>query len=529
MKRSALLALLIVTASCSLAWAASLFLLQVVDEVSGEPVPVRILLSRENGSRAPIRRAIAAIEGTVGGGDTSAGVVLDGEVELSLPPGTYQFEISRGPEYRILSGSFTVDRDSDDSRVLELPRIADLPAEGWIAGDLMAAATPRQIGTLMASEALPVAGLLPGDKPFDGLQLRDGYHARSDLLRGSGAASGLLAIGFTPPDSGSPDSPAEAASAPNAAPSSDFLREIAGAASRSDRLGSPRLVITNPLAWDVPIWLASGRIDGVVVLGDFLQLDRRHTPADSRLPTKMEYRDARGVGRWAEHIYYQMLEAGLRPAPAAASGSGLVANPIGYNRVYVYLGGTEAGRATGEAAANWSGDDWWNALWQGRSVVTNGPLLRPTLDGYPPGHRFQAHAGEALELTPELKLAIRDPVEYLDVIRDGQVVYHARLDEFAKAGGMIPPLRFEQSGWVAIRVMTKYESHYRAAISAPWFIDFDGQPRVSTRGVEFFRQWLSDREQMLLKLSPESLRQHAPYVRAARAFWQEQAEAANAP
>lgn len=511
-------------AMISLADAGGSFLLQVVDGESGEPVPVRIVLSRENGTRAPIRRAV----------DAGVGVVIDGEVELSLAPNTYRFEISRGPEYRVTSGSFTLDRDSEDSRTLELSRIADLASEGWVAGDVMAAVHPRHAGTLMASESLPVAGLLSRSDAAEPPVLAEGYFARSDLIRGGGEAAGLLAIGLTPEESG-----VKSGESSPEAPSSDFLRTISRAASAVDPPRPPRWIIANPLAWDVPIWLSSGRIDGVVVLGDFLQLDQKQTTIPgSRVPTKLEFREPRGLGRWAEHVYWQMLEAGLHPVPAAASGAGLVANPIGYNRVYVHLGTPASGSPSGPAAArlpsgnwrgNWTGEDWWSGFWGGRTVVTNGPLLRPTLDGFPPGHRFEARAGETLELTPQLRLAIRDPVDYLDVIRNGQIVYHARLDEFAKAGGMIPALRFEQSGWVAIRVMTKYESHYRAAISAPWFVVFDGTPRISSRGVAFFNEWLAEREQMLREASPEMLKRHVPYVRAARQFWQQRAEAANAP
>ena len=59
-----------------------------------------------------------------------------------------------------------------------------------------------------------------------------------------------------------------------------------------------------------------------------------------------------------------------------------------------------------------------------------------------------------------------------------KVHYSARLDEFAKAGGMLPPVNAKESGWVTIRVVTLYEDHFRAAMSAPWYIEFEGQPRV---------------------------------------------------
>ncbi|MCG8651800.1 MAG: hypothetical protein MI861_18310, partial [Pirellulales bacterium] len=142
------------------------------------------------------------------------------------------------------------------------------------------------------------------------------------------------------------------------------------------------------------------------------------------------------------------------------------------------------------------------------------------------GHVFQASSGEALRLQPELNLSVRDPVDYLEVIWNGKVHYSARLDEFAKGGGEIPPLLIKESSWVTIRVVTLYEDHFRAAMSAPWYIDFDSQRRITTTGVEFFREWLSEYETRLRRLPPDQLQRHVPFVRAARKFWAAQAERA---
>ncbi|MAI32729.1 MAG: hypothetical protein CMM07_13780, partial [Rhodopirellula sp.] len=168
--------------------------------------------------------------------------------------------------------------------------------------------------------------------------------------------------------------------------------------------------------------------------------------------------------------------------------------------------------------------EWWNAAWNGQSVATNGPLLRPMLGGELPGHVFKARPGETLVLQAELQLAVRDPVEYLEVIHNGTVHYSARLDEFAKAGGILPPVNARESGWVTIRVVTLYEDHFRAAMSAPWYIEFEGQPRVTKKSVEFFRRWLADYEERLKRLPAAELQRHVPFVRAARNFWTRKAE-----
>ena len=71
-------------------------------------------------------------------------------------------------------------------------------------------------------------------------------------------------------------------------------------------------------------------------------------------------------------------------------------NPVGYNRVYVQCGDE----------LNY--DTWWENLRAGRVVVTNGPLMRPLINGKLPGHIFRAADGETIDLEITLGLSLRD-------------------------------------------------------------------------------------------------------------------------
>ena len=142
-----------------------------------------------------------------------------------------------------------------------------------------------------------------------------------------------------------------------------------------------------------------------------------------------------------------------------------------------------------------------------------------------PGYTFVSD-GESLQVQPEIQLAVRDPVDYLNVIHNGEVHYSAKLDEFAKAGGKIPPLTLKESGWVMIRIATLYEGHYRVAFSAPWYIQFHGQPRIQQESVQFFQAWLRDYETRLKKQPKSELSKHVPSIQSARAFWEEKMNAA---
>ena len=223
-----------------------------------------------------------------------------------------------------------------------------------------------------------------------------------------------------------------------------------------------------------------------------------------------------------------MLEAGLRIPPLAGSGDMGKSTPSA-TTVCTSPTPSRNTRYDSNGSRGTSRDDTPSNGGRrlcGQSVATNGPLLRPKLGGKLPGHVFRGSSGEVLQLQPELTLSVRDPVEYLEVVHNGSVHYSARLDEFAKAGGVIPAMQIKESGWVTIRVVTLYEDHFRAAMSAPWYIDFDAKPRVQMESVDFFRRWLSDYEERLKRLPADELKRHVPYVRAARAFWAERAELA---
>ena len=502
------LGLAIAFCSVSVATAAGGVLnLTVHEEASGEPTTTRVEIVRAEkpDHPMPIRKTVSA----------GVGVVLDRSLELNLPDGGYQFRMIRGPEYRIISGTFALDRTSLDEHNVDLPRMIDMRAKGWTSGDCLVMPSPNSLPLRMVSEDLHVAAIAGqiDAKPIprrdrDDPPVIDPMWIREDVR----VHDGLAFYGLGETVSGAIDGDAIA---------SDWI----AAANNSNA----KVVIENPFAWSLPVWLASERIDGLMVLGDWLRLDRKALKVKGGRPTQALIAGTPlSVGRWAEAIYWNVLDAGFRIAPMAGGGDDSAGTPVGYNRMYVAdpLEGYEGDEQL-EARPIGGGEAWWTAAWSGQSILTNGPMLRPTLGGKIPGHVFTATAGEALQLQPEMRLAVRDPVDYLDVIHNGQVHYSAKLDEFAKGGGVIPPLVIKKSGWVVMRVLTGYEDHYRVAMSAPWYIEFDGQPRITSEAMEFFGKWLVEHETRLKELPRDELARHVPYVKAARAFWKSRAEDAN--
>ncbi|EMI22697.1 putative secreted protein [Rhodopirellula maiorica SM1] len=513
--------------------------IRVDDETTGQPASARLEIFRgdESGRRMSIRRTVPA----------GVGVVIDRTLDVSFPDGPYTFRLTRGPEYRVIRGNFILEPESLDEHGVRLPRIIDMLEKGWTSGDCCVLASPNSLPLRMASEDLHVAAVLGHEdaKPIAGRDRDDPPANDPSWIREDAVHDrGLLFYGLPTEDDEQAENDEQAELAGGSDTKFPVVARLAslprnnenrngiqdGGDLENDGTAEVRVAIENPFAWPLPVWLASQRIDGFFVLGDWLRLDRKVlNPAEGRAPEGPRTEHPTELGRWAERIYSNLLEAGFRIPPLAGSGSDGRTTPVGYNRLYV-AAPLEAYRqldAGSETAARVASEaEWWHRAFRGNSVATNGPMLLPTLSGQIPGFVFTASSGQKLTLQPEIQLSVRDPVDYLEVIHNGEVFYSARLDEFAKAGGVIPALEVEESGWVMIRVVTLYEDHYRAAMSAPWYIEFDRQSRVTSRSVDFFRDWLSQYEARLKKLPPQELSPHIPYIRAARAFWTARAEEA---
>jgi hypothetical protein len=149
-------------------------------------------------------------------------------------------------------------------------------------------------------------------------------------------------------------------------------------------------------------------------------------------------------------------------------------------------------------------------------------------EGALPGHIFKADAGQDVELTIALNLSTRDKIDYLEVIQDGRTVHEVRLDQFAKANGKLPPVKFIRSGWMLVRAVTNNPVTYRFASSGPYYVEIGYERRISKKAAQFFLDWVDERARRIKLENADELSQVlAPHQRA-RDFWQTKVAQANA-
>ena len=448
------------------------FELSVIDRDTGKPIAVRVHLQNV-ATRRPVRPPGVPVLGDH--------FVFHDKITLKLPLGSYKFVIERGPEYLVRTGHFTINNYADDRKTVDMKRFVDMAAEGWYAGDLDVYRREQQLELLMQAEDLYVAMLaaaMPSAK------------ARTD-----------------PP-----------------------VTQFDGTRFFVRRSGADDLPF--PFSWELPLRVTANDLESVPVAHRHLLRDGVvDHEADGRPRDRSTYPGLLGNGFWSTDIYYHLLNCGLRLPPSAGSGSGWEppkaarsatttrssqvakpnVNPIGYNRVYAFV----------EGELTW--EKWWDAMRAGRTMVTNGPLIRPSVEGYPPGHIFHADAGQTLELEIGLSLQTRDKISYLEVIKDGRTAHSARLDQWKENAGKLPPLKFNQSGWFLIRAVADESTTYRFAMTAPYYVQLGDQPRISRASAQFFVDWCTER------IKDTGLDASTHEWRTAEEYWTTLLKNANAP
>ena len=480
--------------------------LTVVDKATGAPIPCRLHL-RQGQADGRTRK----VSGFPFWHDH---VVFPGQIALELPRGHYFFTVEHGPEYTWNTGHFTIDRNSQGTKTVELLRGVDMASLGWYAGDLDVRRPLEELGLLMMAEELHVSQFLAWDSngivtrnlPDETtIPLGDRFvcQTAAGLIRHPG---GMLAVyGLR--------------EAPNAMP---VRREFPALSDLADILRNMPNVwidLTNPAAWDLPLLIAHDGIDSIRVVHDQLcRNEVRESESEVKPRDKMRYPGIEGIGRWSQDIYFRLLECGIRLPPTAASLSGSAPNPVGYNRIYVFLD------------EPFSAEAWWQGLRAGRVTVGNGALLQPWVDGHRPGHVFQSPHGTPLTLEPILSLSYRgqEPIRYIEVVRNGQVEYSLNLEEYAQRQGKLLPLTFEQSGWFLIRAVSDVRHTWRFTITAPYYVEIGEERRVSRKAAQFFLDWVYERARQIQLGDPEQQTQVIAAHREARDFWNELVDQANA-
>ncbi|MEX2310454.1 MAG: CehA/McbA family metallohydrolase [Pirellulales bacterium] len=507
--------LMLLTVLCSLVWCDGPLVranpttqLEIaVADVGGQLLPCRIHLIDRRGNAQKV----------AGQPFWHDHFVCSGRGTASLAPGKYDYAIERGPEYLRKTGQIEITAGQDRKLNVKLERIVELRAAAWYSGDLHVHRPVDEIEQLMRAEDLDFAPAITWwntrnlwkektipkqvARRFDG-------HRIYTIMAGEDEREGgaLLFFGLK--------SPLDIETDDREFPSP--MQFVAEARARNREVW---IDIEKPFWWDVPVWLASGQMNSIGIANNHMCRSQMYPseawgkPRDAkRLP------EPRGNGFWTQEIYYHMLNCGLRLPPSAGSASGVLPNPVGYNRVYVHLD------------EPFTRDAWFRGLSRGRCFVTNGPLLLVTADGRDPGAAIKLQSGESRLLRINIQLTSQDPVSQVELIRNGNVSHTIQCSD-ALTQRHTFEFSVDEPCWFLVRAIADVENTFRFAATAPWFVQVgDVEHRISRRSVQFFLDWVDERiERLKANIKNDAEREQVlDWHARAREFWIDRLKMASA-
>jgi hypothetical protein len=453
--------------------------------------------------------------------------VCPGKAEISTGAGHYKWEIERGPEFERKQGQATLAPTDETIVKVVIKRIANLRNEGWVSGDLHVHRSIDDVELLMQAEQIDFAPVitwwnsrnlwrskqLPQEttKRFDGHRL---YTVMAGEDEREGGA--LLYFGLTRPLN-------------LTAKSREFPSPMKFVGEALQRDKTVWIDIEKPFWWDVPVWLASGRMNSVGLANNHMCRSTVYSSEawgkardEIRLPKPL------GNGYWTQELYYHILNSGLRLPPSAGSASGVLPNPVGYNRVYVQLKKSER-KSNENSEPSFTSGEWFAALAKGRCFVTNGPLLRVTVNAKPAGSILKIK-NQQLAVKFDVQLTSLDRVPKLEVIHNGKVIHEVACSKELHQRKKFS-LTVKTPGWFLVRAITDNDKTFRFASTAAWYVESDKvKHHISKASAQFFLDWIDERISRIqsnVTDANESRSVLEPHEKA-RLFWQQKVRSANA-
>jgi hypothetical protein len=463
--------------------------LEVVVEEAGRPVPARVSVTAADGrGHAPDQSWRHVDEALVPGEQRFEHGYFhaDGRASLSVPAGRLSVEAWRGPEYAVARAE--VDAVAGRTHPVRLApgRLADMPARGSWGGDLHVHMnyggayrnTPRHLAFQARAEGLHLLYNLVVNKEQRVPDI-DYFRTTPDpvstprflLLHGQEFHTsawghlGLLGLRehYLLPDYAGYASTALASLAPTNADVADMARAqgaLVGYVHPFDEPPDPgdeRVPLMNAL----PVDVALGKSDYLEVMG----FSDHHATAG---------------------VWYRLLNCGFR-VPAGAGTDAFpnfasLRGPAGLLRTYAQAGPRLDARA------------FLQAVKQGRTFVTNAPLLSLAVEGRGPGDEVRLPAGRhRLKVRAWMRSAV--PVDHVEIVERGSVLATVPLSADRHSADGTVEVDVEKSGWLVLRAHADRPrlpvlDLYPYATTSPVYVTVDGAPARSPEDAAFFVRWV---------------------------------------
>ena len=492
---------------------------KIVDKDSGKPFDARVYAWGSNDSIYAARKSINYRRqknwlkpiGNTGFHFTT----IDNGFIVDLPEGRAKLLIEKGKEYRPVTKEIAVKAGQTMKIEVELERWIDMAKLGWYSGDMHVHRNLDEMDSIMLAEDLNVASCqmyFNYEEGEEHLETRNKYLERSDstgtvhidsthiyLVTGHELEGnpGALLCHVTKKN----NSPLKGNNSENMHNTATYLSLLKQAHELGDYVS-----IEKPFYREGHIWAVNG--------ADFTQLVNNHHnhqgfhPAFTPLKTELnpDYPEGEmGYTLFICDLYYGFLNCGFNVMPTGGSASGVLASPIGYNRIYA------------KVAGDFSMKSWLTAVKSGHSFVTNGPMLLTNFNGKQAGETITSKRGTAVVI--ESTIYSNVPIDKVEVIKNGKIVASDSEVHLSADSAVVKfEISVDESSWLAVRCFEKRnDKNTRLAHTSPFFVQISGKPfKLDQKMI----QWFINRTDMLIK-EKQGYKDQTDDVKAALKIYQD--------
>jgi hypothetical protein len=456
----------------------------VTDAETGRPTEARIFLRASDGKAYAPHNAYQRVAGRALYFDffhTSGGFTVE------LPAGEASIEVMKGFERLPVSQQVNIEPGGAASVRITLDRFTNYKAQGWFSGSDHVHMnyggnlhnTPENLLFMAAAEDLDMVGEKIANKDN---RIFDHQHYNGAYDGGRSTPDRILSWGqeYRPPFYGhinlinltrhliSPFTTGyEGTAIESLYPSNTDIfrmsREQGGLGGYVHPYSRDPVAAGYAVARGFPVDVALGALD-------YLEVMTSATNA-----------------KFTSEVWHRALNCGFKVT--ASGGEDSISNlhrtpVIGSARMYAYLGDK----------LEWS--RWVDAVRQGRTFITNGPLVQLEINGDIPGSELHLPAaGGSVELAARLDTAF--PVEKLELISNGQVVEQIPLRQGGRAADFRKRIDVTRSGWYTLRATTEKpvspidDTHLHAE-TGPIYVYCGEKPIRSKQDADYFIRWIDD-------------------------------------
>lgn len=416
--------------------------INILDGATKKPLAARIRLLDARGAEvAPLGRnaqpAKDAVEGDVRF-QSRGYFYTDGSIAVRSDAFPLRYTVLRGYEYQIAEGTLTAAAIRDGSATIELRRWSSVARQGYYSGDVhIHHISPKTCRLEMDAEDLDVAHILTSDFTFDQKEFEGRPNSNS-----SGGRFIYVSQEFRHDHLGhmcvldlkklvEPVKPMQKEHYPLHLTACDKAHAQGGYVTWAHFPSWPGV--------ESPLDVVMEKLDGIELL---CVLDPRESAVF--VPQVVpEIQANHGL-----HLWYRYLNCGFRLTPSAGTDKMTTFVTVGSNRVYAQVDG------------EFTYNNWMRALKQGRTFVTNSPLVHFTVNGRPPG--------EVIELAPkksvvQLQASAESQLPYdrLEIVVNGTVVADTSPSGSQHRASIKLEYPVKESCWIAARALED-SATYRA-------------------------------------------------------------------